>query len=262
MGRGLPTVHATPKRARGRVSRGSRRVGNRVNSHNAAAVTSHPFSGTDRVLLNPPHGRTHSVIAPRSPDIAPGTPRRSGVHHHLGDHHVAHPKVLNFGHDFGRGNHVAGIAIVYVPYGYTRYVRGYDYIKDADEPEEDLPSVIRMESDQSLPPPASPKIFEVRPSELREEIEGSRVPGSDRPREERAPAPSKQEPPLFLIALKDGTIYTSTDHWLQGNTLLHYITHSGAHNLISIEEVDMSLTARLNRERGLSFVIEVREAEP
>jgi hypothetical protein len=43
---------------------------------------------------------------------------------------------------------------------------------------------------------------------------------------------------------------------MSGNTI-HYITPSGEHRQILIENLDLDLTARLNYERGLSFTLEV-----
>ena len=72
---------------------------------------------------------------------------------------------------------------------------------------------------------------------------------------------SPDQPVLYLIALNSGTIYTSQEHWLEGN-ILHYITAKSAHNMTPLDDVDMNLTVQLNRERGLPFVIEVRKQSP
>jgi hypothetical protein len=57
---------------------------------------------------------------------------------------------------------------------------------------------------------------------------------------------------FYLIALRNYSIYTATEHWLEGDTL-HYVTHYGVHNQASLDQVDLELTERLNRERGLDF---------
>jgi hypothetical protein len=57
---------------------------------------------------------------------------------------------------------------------------------------------------------------------------------------------------FYLIALRNYSIYTATEYWLEGDTL-HYVTHYGAHNQASLDQVDLDLTHRLNRERGLDF---------
>jgi hypothetical protein len=60
------------------------------------------------------------------------------------------------------------------------------------------------------------------------------------------------EPTVYLIALKDGTIYASYAFWAEHDTL-HYITPGHAHNQVSLDQVDMTLSRRLNRERKLEF---------
>ena len=176
--------------------------------------------------------------------------------------------MLTFGHDFGHGRRFIGVPVVYVPYGYVRYGYGGDY--EPQDYEEESPYiyrvdpetatesgtdyVIRVESGEE-PAPAESKVYEVRPAEEEPAFEPQVEPDSSSA-EELAPEPS-----LYLVALKNGNIHTSTEHWIESDAL-HYITRGGAHNLVSIEDVDMELTARLNRERGLAFVIEVREALP
>ena len=57
---------------------------------------------------------------------------------------------------------------------------------------------------------------------------------------------------LYLIALRSGSIYSATEYWLEDDTL-HYLTSYGAHNQASLDQLDLELTTRLNRERGLEF---------
>jgi hypothetical protein len=58
--------------------------------------------------------------------------------------------------------------------------------------------------------------------------------------------------PLFLIALKSNVIYSAAEAWVQGDTM-HYVTPDGAHNQVSIDQVDIDFTTRINRERGIDF---------
>ena len=178
--------------------------------------------------------------------------------------------MLTFGRDFGHGPRFIGIPVVYVPYGYSRYAYERDY--EPQDSEEESPYiyrvdpetatesstdyVIRVESDKESRP-AEPKVYEVRPAEQGPAAEPQVEPDSASTQE----PPPGAEPAFYLIALHSGNIYTSTEHWIETDAL-HYITRGGAHNLVSVDEVDMELTARLNRERGLAFVIEVREALP
>jgi hypothetical protein len=61
-----------------------------------------------------------------------------------------------------------------------------------------------------------------------------------------------------LIALQGGLIYAVREHWLLGNTV-HFVTLQGDHYVVSLQEVDLDLSVRLNRERGRKFLLEVRE---
>jgi hypothetical protein len=63
-----------------------------------------------------------------------------------------------------------------------------------------------------------------------------------------------------LIALQGGLIYAVGEHWLLGNTV-HFVTMQGDHYVVSLQEVDLDLSVRLNRERGRKFLLEVREQD-
>jgi hypothetical protein len=63
---------------------------------------------------------------------------------------------------------------------------------------------------------------------------------------------------FHLVALEGGLIYAAREHWLLGNTL-HFVTLQGDHYVVSLAEVDLDLSVQLNRERGMKFVLEVRQ---
>ena len=73
-----------------------------------------------------------------------------------------------------------------------------------------------------------------------------------------APAPSAgsheddDSPTIYLIALKDGTVYPAYAYWLEADTL-HYITTKHSHNKASLALVDEPLSLQLNRERRVAF---------
>ncbi len=287
--RGLPSVQRTPRRAQSRVIQPSAPA---VPEHGPAAHPGNPrrgatvgavpgFPGTDQVLTpRRSRGRSHgNVIAPGTPGrighgnvITPGTPHRSGTSFRArgAASHGVRSKMLTYGQDFGHGHRFIGVPVVYVPYGYVRYGYGGDY--EPQDYEEESPYiyrvdpetatesgtdyVIRVESGEERAP-AESKVYEVRPAEEEPAVEPQIEPDSASTQE----PPPGAEPILYLIAIQNGNIYTSTEHWIESDAL-HYITRGGAHNLVSIEDVDMELTARLNRERGLAFIIEVREALP
>jgi hypothetical protein len=60
------------------------------------------------------------------------------------------------------------------------------------------------------------------------------------------------QPNMFLIALKDGSVLASVAYWVQDDTL-NYITMAGAHNHVSVSAVDRDLSIRLNAERQVQF---------
>ena len=62
---------------------------------------------------------------------------------------------------------------------------------------------------------------------------------------------------LTVLVFKDHTILGVTDYWLEGSEF-HYVTSYGAHNAVPLEEIDVEMTAQLNRERGVEFVLRPR----
>lgn len=61
-----------------------------------------------------------------------------------------------------------------------------------------------------------------------------------------------EKPTIYLIAMKDSTIYSSLAYWLEDETV-HYITTQHSHNRASIDLIDRELSIQLNRERGIEF---------
>ncbi len=60
--------------------------------------------------------------------------------------------------------------------------------------------------------------------------------------------------PLFLIAMKDHTIYPALAYWVDVDKgVLNYITVQGTPNQVSLSLVDRDLSKRLNDERGMTF---------
>jgi len=57
---------------------------------------------------------------------------------------------------------------------------------------------------------------------------------------------------MFLIAMKDHTIYPVIAYWVEGDTL-NYITLQGAKNSISLDLVDRDFSRQINKERKVEF---------
>ena len=144
----------------------------------------------------------------------------------------------------------------YVPYAYPVYVGGgaqqqqpqviqieqhpasviinNNYVPDSAQ----RPSMREYTAD-SLPPPAGP----------------AKAIGAPRisPDSETGAVSSKSDKPtIYLIAMKDGSIYSAVAYWVEDGTL-HYMTPQHAHNRASIELVDRDITDQVNRERSVTM---------
>jgi hypothetical protein len=93
----------------------------------------------------------------------------------------------------------------------------------------------------SVPAPSNPEGNPLKPGaiEVGDSTNGAAIQPND-------------EPAIYLIGLKDGTIYASYAYWVERDTL-HYITPGHAHNQVSLDQIDVPLSRRLNRERKLDF---------
>lgn len=105
------------------------------------------------------------------------------------------------------------------------------------------PDVVRPQlrdySNVTLPPPGA------RAEEPRVTPVASSLPSS-------VPSSIDGDTPMFLIAMKDHTIYPALAYWVQGDTL-NYVMVGGAVNHASISAVDRDLSAKLNSERNVEF---------
>jgi hypothetical protein len=70
--------------------------------------------------------------------------------------------------------------------------------------------------------------------------------------ESRVTAENQDTETIFLIAMKDHTIYAAKAYWVEDNTL-NYITIQGSQNSASMDVVDRDLSRRLNRDRQVAF---------
>ena len=71
-------------------------------------------------------------------------------------------------------------------------------------------------------------------------------------------APSAQaqqeQAPLYLIAFSDGVIRAVEAYWVDGTTL-HYVSMDHEQKQAALNTVDLGLSDRLNRERGVTFAL-------
>ncbi|MBZ5631984.1 MAG: hypothetical protein LAO55_02545 [Acidobacteriia bacterium] len=61
-----------------------------------------------------------------------------------------------------------------------------------------------------------------------------------------------QQQIMFLIALKDHTIFPAIAYWVEGDTL-NYITVQGSKNTVSLGLVDREFSKQINQERKVEF---------
>lgn len=77
------------------------------------------------------------------------------------------------------------------------------------------------------------------------------------PQGETGPAPNgvqtpDDQPTVYLIAMKDHTIFPAVAYWVEGDTL-NYITTEGRQNRASLSLVDRDFSKQLNDERHVEF---------
>jgi len=168
---------------------------------------------------------------------------------------------------------------VYIPYGvpidsfYSGYTGGYGYSGVfnpppgtydpifggynsggyAQAPQQQTPTVI---INQNFQPDT------VRPV-LRDYSNLPLPPPSNVVQLDRAQSPPQpatlpdDEPTIFLIAMKDHTIYPVIAYWVDKDTL-NYVTVENSVRRVPLEQVDRDLSRQLNDERNVEFRLPAR----
>jgi len=104
-----------------------------------------------------------------------------------------------------------------------------------------------------------------RPDVVNRDVDPEFAPAPSRT---RGPAPtqaerglatplSEEEATIYLIAMKDSSIFATVGYWVEGDTL-NYLTREGSHNRASLDLVDRELSQRLNDERRVEFKLPKR----
>jgi hypothetical protein len=70
---------------------------------------------------------------------------------------------------------------------------------------------------------------------------------------------TKNERPLTLLQLRDGSMYGLVDYWVEDGRL-HYKTSYGGQNSIGLDRIDLEETVHLNAERGVQFALRPKPA--
>jgi hypothetical protein len=157
------------------------------------------------------------------------------------------------GHDRARGG---GVVYPYVYFGYPYAYGNGGYAIDTGAVSRTSPTAsYAIEGHLDEPGvQGRSRVYEVGPG-----FDDDTYAAGDEPVDSDLPEESAgQESATFdLIALQGGLIYAVQEHWLLGNTV-HFVTLQGDHYVVTLQEVDLDLSVRLNRERGRRFVLEVR----
>lgn len=154
-------------------------------------------------------------------------------------------------------NHGVHSGSVLVPYpvyyggGYYPYdappaqMAGYPYQQYGD-PTQGSPPVVII-NQYFRPDTANPVLNDYSNVALPEGV--ARTPDGQ---PQGATAPQDTQPIMFLIAMKDHTIYPAVAYWVEGDTL-NYITTQGTKNTASLDAVDRDFSQQLNKERKVDF---------
>jgi len=166
--------------------------------------------------------------------------------------------------------------VVYVPYGVPidpyGYGGGYGYGNPYYDPDAPLPSVLvnpnyqpevahpvlNDYSNVPLPQPGPAYDLSRQPSNVQRLDQGS-SPAQDLARTQefgqtsiRPQPPRDDQPTIFLIAMKDGTIYPAIAYWVDKNTL-NYVTLDTVVKRVPLDQVDRDLSRTLNDQRNVEF---------
>lgn len=123
----------------------------------------------------------------------------------------------------------------YSPYGYGPY-GGYASYQTSPNV-----TVIYPQTAEAAPPPAPPE--RAHPVTREYDQNGQEV---------RPGVASGGGSPVYLIAFNDHVIHAAVAYWVDGKTL-HYVTLQHEEKQASLDTVDRTLSAQLNRERQVPF---------
>ena len=153
-----------------------------------------------------------------------------------------------------RGGGYRGGGAVYVPYAYP--VAYPVYVKDQYPPQQQQQQVFAQPSpsviinNNYMPETASKPVMREYSAESLPPPLGQQK--QSQPSADDAGLSGEPKPVVYLIAMKDGSIYSAVAYWMEDATL-HYITPRHDHNRASLDLVDREITDQVNRERKVPF---------
>jgi hypothetical protein len=172
----------------------------------------------------------------------------------------------------GVGGHRSGV--VYVPYGYgfdpfyagygagsgyaagydPSYGQGYGYGPNSGYAQPQSPTVVINQNYQ--PEPVHPMLHDYTNTPL--PPSGAVGPGQAAG---QVPALRDDEPTIFLIAMKDHTIYPVIAYWVDKDTL-NYVTVETTVKRVPMAQVDRDLSKQLNDQRNVEFKLPTSTPAP
>ncbi len=163
-------------------------------------------------------------------------------------------------HRPGGGPVILPVPVYVGGYGYG-YGGGYDYSQQ--QPQQPNITVVNTPQpspsviiNQNYAPDRGQPMMREYPANTELGAYQAPVPSHPEPVKTAAPVTAQKSdddsPTVYLIGLKDGTVYAAYAYWLEADTL-HYITTKHSHNRTSLALVDEPLSLQLNRERSVEF---------
>jgi len=199
------------------------------------------FPGTGNPAYNPAPVSAHihnlgASIRGIHPTPQPERGRGAG----FGGYGYAVPVAVPYGYPAGAYGATPNITVINAPQPAPTVIVNNSYTPDVVNP------VMKDYSNQELPEP-SPTVRTYQ-APVPNNLEGRRQPVKIR-RE------TDDKPTIYLLALKDGAVFSCYAYWLEGDTV-HYVTTRHAHNKVSRSLVDEPISNQLNHERNVEFSLE------
>lgn len=160
-------------------------------------------------------------------------------------------------HGRGRGGYAVAYPIIVAadPYAYQQEQQPPN-VTIVMPPVQPQPSAPPVTIQQYFGEGAKPEVRDYGPNGEELPRESAAPSGSVQtyrsPAKKPAAAPPDDDRIMFMIALKDSSVYTAAAYWVEGETL-HYITTQGEHNQVSLDLVDRATSDKLNRGRKVTF---------
>jgi len=193
------------------------------------------------------------------------TAARSGYPGNAFASHPPHGGQFNGGNNRGSGK----TRTIIVPYAYPMYFGGdygngyMSYDQQQQQQQQQQPNNVTVVVQQPPNPPVVINqnfIPDAAGNRVNEQEDPAARPNEPPPpppplRQRPNPAPAAQnddQATIYLIALKNGTVYTAIGFGVIENTLT-YTAPNGSSSRVSMDDVDRPLSERLNRERNVQF---------